>query len=208
MSVSNAQAMLLGCLDDHDSRDEPVYFYPNERSGQVMLLTIANNPRPRSTGPFDIDIDEDATVFDACSLHGARQATIDSCIRRELVEHGGVTTFRTQLLGNLGFFSPKPATLHRLLLTDPGRAALLAYRQRPLPEVPALGGIERDVIELAVRAERLGYALVPATDEAKRAARALARTPYAKRGYGGGPSTRSLRATATGEVAVTEAVRS
>ncbi len=44
--------------------------------------------------------------------------------------------------------------------------------------------------------------VMPDTDAAKRRARTLARTPWAKRGWGAGRSTRSIEATAIGEVEV------
>lgn len=204
---SRPQALLLGCIEEHDARDEPVYVYDNEAgvdrsTTRVGLVAHAEEHGPLLGVQYFLAVDESLPALVPASLSLVRRASLNACARRGWVADGGVEEFFTQRIGT-SWFSAREVRLRRLLLTEQGSLALGRYRRLPPEPEPELGGVEREIVALAAQAERFGYALVPVTTDAKRGARALARTPFAKRGWGGGASTRSLEATATGEVAVT-----
>lgn len=90
-------------------------------------------------------------------------------------------------------------------LGEDGVIALGRWRQRkmaePAPAAPVLEGRDREVVALAEHALRLGYQLVPTTDDARKHARRLKRAGWVERDYTSS-STMSVVPSASGLIEV------
>ena len=114
-------------------------------------------------------------------------------------------TITTQRLGVCWTVGAKEYELREVRLTEDGQIALGAWRHRkltaPPPPIPVLTGREREIVELADRAIRFGFRLVPKDKAAKAEARRLTRAGWVGRGWIGA-STGTIEPTALGEVEV------
>ncbi len=113
-----------------------------------------------------------------------RKVTMNACIR-----HGWLDV----------------AQERELALTEDGTLALGLWRHRkltaPPAESPTLTGRDHEIVALAERAHRLGFRLAPREDQARAAARRLAREGWVTRGCLGA-GVRTLVPTAVGSVEV------
>lgn len=126
-----------------------------------------------------------------------RATSFEACVKHGWVELDDL--FPVQLGKATAVYGSSVASV-----TDAGHDAYAAWQRdkfaNPKP-VEALNATDADVLMVAVGCVQLGYAMVPVTDAAKKQARRLGRTVYAKRGFVGS-STSSLLATDTGMVEV------
>jgi hypothetical protein len=211
---SDAQATVLACVQEHDRNGEQVYAGTSggSRVGLYVERTTAEL-HPSSVPPAVLMPQPDAgdVLLPYAGVKEVRLATLQACVR-----HGWLDTVRTRAITTkcIGVAwrpagNPWDATVSVVDLTEDGTIALGAWRQRRLAapvETLSLAPADRELLELAERANRLGFVLLPGTDQAKREARRLARGPFAQRGWGAGVGTRSLEPTALGVVEVNPAV--
>lgn len=208
---SDAQAVLLACVQGHEAADEQVFVPPAASRSKISLWVQRTGREVRAElSPFDgapLHETTDLLLTDA-SLRQAREATLHACTRHGWLHLGEEHTIAVARVGAAYNASRQSwgVTVRPVSLTEDGLIALGAWRQRKLaapPEPPpTLTGQDRELIALAEQAERFGFLLLPATEQARREARRLARTPFARRGWGAGPGTRSLLPTALGAVEV------
>lgn len=212
---SDAQAALLACLQQHDLDGEQVYTGVHtvresrgSKAGLFVERTSAEvHPSRKPPSILYRDHDERDILLVYASMAEARIATLGACARRSWIAERGTRQIRTKCVGVCwrGAGDEWDATVTVLDITEDGVIALGLWRQRKLAkpaETLALNGGDRELVALAHRARELGFVLLPDTDDAKRHARQLARTPFARRGWGGGVGTRSLEPTALGAVEV------
>lgn len=135
-----------------------------------------------------------------------RKVTMNACIRHGWLDvaHERVLARGLRQPGVLGGKS-EPVTLRELALTEDGTLALGLWRHRkltaPPAESPTLTGRDHEIVALAERAHRLGFRLAPREDQARAAARRLAREGWVTRGCLGA-GVRTLVPTAVGSVEV------
>ena len=200
MSASNAQARLLACLESHGDEDVLAVAYDY----YTTLVVARDDHGPLYGVDYFVRIDPSLVALVPASLPHARTATVRACARHGWIIAGHQTTLTSQRLGTCWTADEREYKLQPLALTEDGMIALGIWRQRvaALPE-PVLSEREREVVAASVQAARLGYVLVPMTDEARAEARRMARGPWVARDFVG-ISARSLVPTATGEMEIIE----
>lgn len=194
---SSAQASLLTLVADYESRGELVEWDTNEAEDghrpSAARLYVERVDREKNTAKFDM----------ACGwTYAHRVATVKACIK-----YGWLDDLHKRRL-----HSPKTQwtrehvyELVQLDTTEDGVIALGLWRERklnaPAPPTPTLSGCAYEAVALADAAVRLGYRLVPHSDEARLQARRLKRDGWVHRGHVGA-SALSVVPTASGVVEV------
>ena len=185
-SPSDAQALLLGCVESHGLEGDEVLAGIQDGGPQLSLYVertgaqVDRRCTPMSVGLGHLE-DTDILAVPA-TLARVRMATFRACERNGWLDITRSREIVTKCLG-VCWKGYGDAHWHVALacvdLTDGGTIALGLWRQRKMSAPPAaapeMNGREREVAELAQRALELGYALCarkPARQEARRMKRA------------------------------------
>lgn len=210
-AASDAQARLLQLVADHerqghtlllrDSTADPRYRSPARR----VWLALEEIDRTANTSRF-------ITVQHHYESRTPLRSTFDVCVRNGWLRplHEKIVNWRGQANKKVdgewqSVERQWSETMYEVDLTEDGVIAAGVWQERklkapPTPD-PILADRDREALELAARAQRAGYWLVPCSDESRAQARRLTKQGFAYRGGNSG-STYSLKPTAVGAVEV------
>lgn len=157
-----------------------------------------------------VDRENDTACFNRIWTYTGREArrlgprTTNACIRHGWLALSHPTMFAAGVPLDYGT-RIEGETIHQVELTEDGVIARGRWVQRKLSAPPApspvLEGVEREMVDVAARAGRLGCVVLPLTNEARQHARHMTRRGWVVRGWGGS-STMSFRPTNVGRVEV------
>lgn len=197
---SDAQAALLGSIDDH-RRDGDDVFAGDEHGNTMISLYVERlgSQVPRHSSPMSVGLGsyEDTDVLlRYAALQSVRRATLQACITHGWLNADHEREITTACIGVAWKGHGNhlwTVTLPAIAITDDGRIALGLWRQRKLeaPPVaaPVLDGADRAVVAASLEAVALGCRLVPVSDEARKQARRLKREGWIGRGMVGASAT-------------------
>lgn len=194
---SDAQATLLALIADYEGRDELVEWDSNAPEDghrpSAARLYVERVDRENNTARLEM----------ACGwTYAHRVATVKACIK-----HGWLNDLHRREINvpKTKWTRAHTYALAQLDTTEDGVIALGLWRHRkltaPPKPAPTLAGHDYEVVALADRAARLGYRVVPHSDDARATARRLKRAGWIERGHVGA-SALSIIPTAMGVVEV------
>lgn len=200
---TDAQARVIAYLAEHEAQGRQLFWFPppepDASAHERWLAASRAHSDWADLAEETMDRERNTSRFSAYSTPQVRVRSLAACVKA-----GWISTLHERIFASGVRGADNQTTMKQLDVTAEGDLALGVWRQRKArtpPETPVLAVTDRAVIDLALRARDLGYAITPVTEDARTEARRMRKDGWIGRGSIGRSAT-SIVPTSTAIVEV------